>query len=100
MTRLILLGYYVYIFITFSVVNGYSNKLFESHFRAPDPPAEILADYQASYVQHKWDGTGITHISTGTIYASLAVGRLRIDVSYDGILASSLFDYAKENSDG
>ena len=57
-------------------------------------------DYQATYVQHKWDATGITHIGAGTIYASTSAGKLRIDVAYEGNLASSLFDYSKANADG
>ena len=85
-------------FVTSS--DGFTEELFANDFRAPDPPNSILAEYQASYVQHKWDGTGISHISAGTIYASLAVGRLRLDVTYDGIIASSMFDYSKINPDG
>ena len=99
MARLILSTYIVVAYVVVLVV-GYSNKLFESNFRAPDAPADLLAEYQASYVQHKWDATGITHISAGTIYASLTVGRLRMDVSFDGTLSSSLFDYSKANPDG
>jgi hypothetical protein len=79
---------------------GYSELLFASDFRAPAPPSSIVAEYQASYVQHKWDGDDISHIGTGMIYASLAVGRLRLDVTYGGVIASSLFDYANPNSDG
>ncbi len=79
---------------------GYSERLFAGDFRAPQPPNSVVAEYQASYVQHKWDGTGISHIGSGMIYASLAVRRLRMDVVYDGVIASSLFDYANPNSDG
>lgn len=79
---------------------GYSERLFTSDFRAPQPPNSILAEYQAAYVQHKWDGTGISHISTGMIYASLTLKRLRMDITHDGTIASSLFDYAHPNSDG
>jgi hypothetical protein len=79
---------------------GYSQYLFASDFRAPQPPNSIVAEYQASFVQHKWDGTGISHIASGTIYASLTVRRLRMDVTYGGVIASSLFDYAHPNSDG
>ena len=80
--------------------DGFTEELFASDFRAPNPPNSVLAEYQASYVQHKWDGTGISHIGTGTIYASLTVGRLRMDVTYEGVIASSMFDYSKRNPDG
>ena len=78
----------------------YSQDLFASNFRAPSPPNALVAEYQASYVQHKWDATGITHIGVGVIYAGLSVGRLRMDVAYEGAISSSLFDYAKANPDG
>ncbi|CAF3480611.1 unnamed protein product [Rotaria sp. Silwood1] len=79
---------------------GFSQRLFASDFRAPNPPNSIVAEYQASYVQHKWDGTGISHIGSGMIYASLSLGRLRMDITYGGVISSSLFDYANANSDG
>lgn len=79
---------------------GYSERLFASDFRAPNPPNTVVAEYQASYVQHKWDNTGISHIGTGMIYASLTYKRLRMDVIYSGTIASSLFDYEHPNSDG
>ncbi len=79
---------------------GYSERLFASNFRAPEPPSAVVAEYQASYVQHKWDGTGISHIGSGMIYASLSLQKLRMDVTYNGIISSSLFDYAHPNSDG
>jgi hypothetical protein len=79
---------------------GYSERLFAGDFRAPEPPNSVVAEYQASYVQHKWDGTGISHIGSGMIYASLAVRRLRMDITYGGVIASSLFDYGNPNSDG
>lgn len=79
---------------------GYSERLFASDFREPNPPNNVVAEYQASYVQHKWDNTGISHISSGMIYASLTYKRLRMDVVYDGVIASSLFDYEHPNSDG
>lgn len=89
------------LFVTFICSsNGYSETLFASDFRAPQPPGTVVAEYQASFVQHKWDGTGISHIVSGMIYASLAVQRLRMDITYDGIIASSLFDYAHPNNDG
>ncbi|CAF1142529.1 unnamed protein product [Adineta steineri] len=78
----------------------FSNNLFVGDFRAPQPPNSILAEYQAAYVQHKWDGTGISHVASGMIYAGLSEGHLRMDVTYDSIIASSLFDYTKANSDG
>lgn len=87
-------------FLCTNFLNGYTQELFASDFRAPPPPSKILAEYQASYVQHKWDETGISHISSGMIYASLTLGRLRMDVTYDGVIASSLFDYSKINPDG
>lgn len=84
----------------FSFSFTYSERLFASDFRAPSPPTSVVAEYQASFVQHKWDGTGISHIVAGTIYASLSVRRLRMDITYDGNVVSSLFDYANQNSDG
>lgn len=78
----------------------YSQELFASNFRAPSPPDNILAEYQASYVQHKWDSSGISHIGAGVIYAGLSIGRLRMDVAYEGTISSSLFDYSKTNPDG
>lgn len=79
--------------------SGTSERLFSSDFRVPNPPA-VLAEYQASFVQHKWDASGISHIVSGTIYASLRVQRLRMDITYTGIIASSLFDYENANVDG
>lgn len=78
---------------------GASERLFTSDFRVPSPPA-VVAEYQASFVQHKWDASGISHIVSGTIYANLGLQRLRMDITYDGIIASSLFDYANANVDG
>ncbi|CAF1081250.1 unnamed protein product [Adineta ricciae] len=86
--------------LLFHPSSGSSQHLFAGDFRAPQAPAAILAEYQASYVQHKWDATGISHISTGMIYAGQANNRLRMDVTYGGVIASSFFDYAKANSDG
>lgn len=80
--------------------NAYSQQLFSADFRAPDPPSAIIAEYQASYVQHKWDETGISHIGSGMIYAGLSIGRLRMDIMYNGNIVSSLFDYSKVNPDG
>jgi len=77
-----------------------SQRLFASDFRAPQPPNPIVAEYQASFVQHKWDATGISHITSGMIYASLTARRLRMDITYEGKIASSLFDYGNPNSDG
>lgn len=79
---------------------GSSEGLFASDFRAPSAPPNIVAEYQASYVQHKWDGTGISHIGSGMIYASLTARRLRMDIAYQGVISSSLFDYEHQNSDG
>jgi hypothetical protein len=91
-------------FLSFAVLicssAGYSELLFASDFRAPQPPNAVVAEYQASYVQHKWDGTGISHIGSGMIYANLGLQLLRMDITYDGVIASSLFDYAHPNSDG
>lgn len=76
-----------------------SSLLFDSDFRTPEPPT-LIAEYQANFVQHKWDSTGVSHIVSGTIYANLAVGRLRMDITHGGIIASSLFDYTVSNPDG
>lgn len=91
------------IFLTLAAIicfsNGISELLFANDFRAPSPPA-LIAEYQASFVQHKWDATGISNIVSGMIYANLGLQRLRMDMTYDGIIASSLFDYANANVDG
>ncbi|XP_037042053.1 uncharacterized protein LOC119078581 [Bradysia coprophila] len=91
------------VFLTLSALlystSGTSERLFSSDFRAPNPPA-VLAEYQASFVQHKWDASGISHIVSGTIYANLRRQRLRMDITYDGVIASSLFDYENANIDG
>lgn len=76
-----------------------SEQLFAGDFRAPQAPNALVADYQASYVQHKWDGTGISHISSGMIYAGRTANRLRMDLSHEGVIASSLFDYGKAISE-
>ena len=96
---MLLFGFLSFVTLIY-VSNGYSERLFASDFRAPQPPNTVVAEYQASYVQHKWDGTGISHIGSGMIYASLTVRRLRMDITYGGVIASSLFDYANPNSDG
>ncbi len=88
---LILLSTFIYATI------GTSERLFASDFRAPDPPTKIVADYQASFVQHKWYGTDISHIVSGMIYANLGLQRLRMDITYDGTIATSLFDYQNLN---
>jgi hypothetical protein len=86
--------------VLFNPSIGYSPNLFAGDFRAPSPPSAIVAEYQASYVQHKWDATGISHIGSGMIYANLAIGKLRLDIAYGGVISSSLFDYANANNDG
>ncbi|CAF4127861.1 unnamed protein product [Rotaria magnacalcarata] len=92
---------YILSFVTlFNPSVGYSQRTFASDFRAPEPPAAVVAEYQASYIQHKWDGTGISHIGSGMIYASLTLGRLRMDITYGSTIASSLFDYSHQNIDG
>lgn len=96
---MLLLRFFFLIIFIESIVS-YSERLFASDFRAPQPPNSVIAEYQAAYVQHKWDGTGISHISTGMIYASLTFKRLRMDIIYNSTIASSLFDYANPNSDG
>lgn len=92
-TILLLLASFIY------SSNG-TSRLFSSDFITPSPPNSVVAEYQASFVQHKWDATGISNIVSGTIYASLGLQRLRMDITYDGIIASSLFDYANANIDG
>lgn len=79
--------------------SGTSKWFFDSSFRTPEPPL-LVAEYQANFVQHKWDGTGISNIASGIIYANLEVGRLRMDLTYEGVIASSLFDYSNPNQDG
>lgn len=78
---------------------GTSKWFFDSNFQTPEPPL-LVAEYQANFVQHKWDATGISHIASGIIYANLEVGRLRMDLTYDGTIASSMFDYSIPNPDG
>lgn len=82
-------------FVTFIYYStGTSVRLFSRDFRTPKPPHSILAEYQASFLQHKWDATGISNIASVVIYANLALQRLRMDLTHDGIIVSSLFDYA------
>ena len=88
------------LFALIHLISGSSQRLFASDFSVPQPPSALVVDYQATYVQHKWDATGITHIGAGTIYACASMGKLRMDVAYDGNLASSMFDYSKANADG
>ena len=76
-----------------------SERLFDGNFRPPLPP-EIVAEYEASFVQHKWDRTGISNIASGMIYANIALLRLRMDLTHGGVVASSLFDYNRTNIDG
>ena len=56
----------IFCFLSFAALFSpsieYSERLFASNFRAPQPPNSVVAEYQASYVQHKWDGAGISHI--------------------------------------
>ncbi|CAF0864149.1 unnamed protein product [Rotaria sordida] len=100
LTFTVLIFCFLWFVTLFNPLVGSSERLFAGDFRAPDPPDSIIAEYQASYVQHKWDATGISHIVSGMIYASPSVGSLRMDLTYGGIIASSLFDYANGNSDG
>lgn len=59
-----------------------------------------MISLNSNLVQHKWDGTGISNIASGSIYANLEVGRLRMSLAHDEIIASSLFDYSRPNPDG
>lgn len=79
---------------------GTSERFFSGDFQTPSPPESVVAEYRASFVQHKWDTSGISHIVSGTIYANIGLQRLRMDLTYDGNIVSSLFDYANTNTDG
>ena len=78
----------------------YPEDYFASNFHTPELPESINAEYQASFIQHNWDGYGISQVSTGPIYASPSMKRLRLDTSSRNIIGSSLLDYEKKNSDG
>ena len=42
----------------------------------------------------------VSHIAAGYWYNSASLGKVRVDESYDGAFASSLFDYTNTTSDG
>lgn len=42
----------------------------------------------------------VSHIASGYWYNSAAAGKVRVDESYDGAFASSLFDYTDIDADG
>ncbi|ENH67931.1 hypothetical protein IWW34DRAFT_779983 [Fusarium oxysporum f. sp. albedinis] len=65
---------------------------FSYGFKEPKPPA-IKPEYQAHFVQHKWNGE-LSHITAGFIQNSPSKGFVRADEAFDGVLASSTFDYS------
>ncbi|CAF1081232.1 unnamed protein product [Adineta ricciae] len=77
-----------------------SDEYFQADFQTPDPPESIVAEYQASFIQHTWDRYQTSQITTGMIYASSKLRLLRLDTTYRGIVASTLLDYDKTNVDG
>lgn len=42
----------------------------------------------------------VSHIASGYWYNSATLGKVRVDESYDGAFASSLFDYTDVTADG
>ncbi|KAK4914450.1 hypothetical protein LTR66_017152 [Elasticomyces elasticus] len=71
---------------------------FSSGFEQPSPPV-IQAEYQTSFIQHKWN-QNLSHITTGYIYNSPSQQFVRVDEAYDGSMASSLFNYANATEEG
>ncbi|CAG8342212.1 unnamed protein product [Penicillium salamii] len=71
---------------------------FSSEFEQPTPPM-IKAEYQTSFIQHKWN-QNLSHITTGFINNSPSQNSVRVDESFDGSLASSFFNYANSTKEG
>ncbi|RAL17419.1 uncharacterized protein BO97DRAFT_380818 [Aspergillus homomorphus CBS 101889] len=71
---------------------------FSAGFQQPDPPI-IKAEYQASFIQHKWN-QNLSHITNGYIYNSPSQNYVRADEAFEGSLASSFFNYTNSTNDG
>ncbi|KAF4457920.1 hypothetical protein F53441_273 [Fusarium austroafricanum] len=71
---------------------------FSAGFKEPKPPT-IKPEYQAHFVQHKWN-SDLSHITTGYIQNSPSKGFVRADEVFDGVLASSTFDYSNVTKSG
>eukprot|EP01120_Amphizonella_sp_Union-15-10_P014139 TRINITY_DN6754_c0_g1_i1.p1 TRINITY_DN6754_c0_g1~~TRINITY_DN6754_c0_g1_i1.p1 ORF type:complete len:228 (+),score=24.00 TRINITY_DN6754_c0_g1_i1:66-749(+) len=63
------------------------------------PPTPLLpTNYIANFLQHKWNGEGITnHITYGVVYAALSKNKFVSHNFYDGINQTSWFDLASYN---
>ncbi|CAG7955668.1 unnamed protein product [Penicillium salamii] len=71
---------------------------FSSDFEQPTPPM-IQAEYQTSFIQHKWN-QNLSHITTGFINNLPSQNSVRVDEAFDGSLASSFFNYANSTKEG
>lgn len=89
---------------------------FSSTFQQPNPPL-ISAEFKSSWRQHKWSlqtpfspeylqlltdtrNVNISHITSGFLYNSPTLKKVRVDEAYDTTIASSLFNYNNISSDG
>ncbi|KAM5370889.1 hypothetical protein ACJZ2D_008322 [Fusarium nematophilum] len=71
---------------------------FSANFEQPQPPL-VSPHFQASFVQHKWN-QNLSHITTGHIDNSPSKKFVRVVQAYDGIMASSFFNYANVTKEG
>ncbi|MCJ1472122.1 hypothetical protein MMC13_000769 [Lambiella insularis] len=75
-----------------------SYALFSSTFTQPAIP-DVVTDFHGHFIQHKWD-VNVSHVASGYWYNSATHGKVRVDETYDGAFASSLFDYTDVNAKG
>ncbi|KAG7051952.1 hypothetical protein JMJ77_0002563 [Colletotrichum scovillei] len=71
---------------------------FSAGFEQPQPPL-IKPDYQASFVQHKWNAN-LSHITTGYIDNFPSGAFVRVGEAYEGQISWSSFDYSNVSESG
>ncbi|KPM41392.1 hypothetical protein AK830_g5167 [Neonectria ditissima] len=71
---------------------------FSSNFEQPEPPL-VKPHSGASFIQHKWN-QNLSHITAGYIENSPSKKFVRVVEAYDGVMASSLFNYANATKEG
>ncbi|EXF82218.1 hypothetical protein CFIO01_03152 [Colletotrichum fioriniae PJ7] len=71
---------------------------FSAGFEQPQPPL-IKPEYQANFVQHKWNAN-LSHITTGYIDNSPSGAFVRVGEAYKGQISWSLFDYSNVSKSG
>ncbi|CRG84844.1 Anoctamin-5 [Talaromyces islandicus] len=71
---------------------------FSSNFEQPPPPS-LNPEFRTAFVQHKWN-LNLSHIMSGYMYASPSQNLVRVDETYDGGLARSIFNYANVSNEG